>query len=100
MASLTYRSIFVLLTAAALPAVGATIFLQTDLVSDVPGLAAQTDASLVNPWGLSSSSGSPWWVSDNGTGLATLYNGTGIKQGLVVTVPPPLGGTPSSAPTG
>jgi len=68
---------------------------QTNLVSDVPGLAQFTDPDLVNPWGLAASSGSPWWVSDNHTGLSTLYNGSGVKQGLVVTVAP----TPSG-PTG
>ena len=52
-------------------------FQQTNLVSDVPGLAATTDPHLVNPWGLARSATSPWWVSDNGTGVATLYNGAG-----------------------
>src|SRR4051812_23069513 len=68
---------------------------QTNLVSDFPGLAASTDPQLVNAWGLTRSATSPWWVNDNGTGLSTLYNGSGIKQGLVVTVPPA-----NSAPTG
>jgi len=45
------------------------------------------DPDLVNPWGISLSSGSPFWVSDNGTGKSTLYNSAGIKQGLVVTMP-------------
>jgi uncharacterized protein (TIGR03118 family) len=70
-------------------------FAQTNLVSDIPGLAATTDPDLVNPWGVSFSPTSPFWVSDNGTGLATLYNGAGDKLGLVVTVPPP-----GAAPTG
>jgi len=73
---------------------------QTNLVSDVPGMAAATDASLVNPWGLSRSATSFWWAADNGPGLSTLYNGTGVKQGLVVTIPPPAGQTDPSAPTG
>ena len=65
---------------------------QTNLVSNTTGTAPKTDARLVNPWGLSRSSSSPWWVSDNGTGLSTLYDATGTAQGLVVTVP--------GAPTG
>jgi uncharacterized protein (TIGR03118 family) len=73
---------------------------QTNLVSDVPGLAPVTDANLVNPWGLASSATSPWWVADNGTGVSTLYNGAGVKQALTVTIPPPTGGSPPSAPTG
>jgi uncharacterized protein (TIGR03118 family) len=75
-------------------------FKETDLVSDIPGRAAVTDPSLVNPWGISSSATSPFWVSDNGTGLSTLYNTAGAKQGLTVTIPPPAGSTDTSAPTG
>ena len=47
-------------------------FAQTNLVSDIPGLAKFTDPDLINPWGMSSSATSPIWVSDNGSGLATL----------------------------
>jgi len=73
---------------------------QTNLVSDVPGLAPVTDANLVNPWGLIASGTSPWWVADNGTGVSTLYNGAGQKLALTVTIPTPPGGTPPSTPTG
>src|SRR6266568_5680973 len=73
---------------------------QTNLVSDTPGVAAVTDPNLVNPWGLSRSSGSPWWVSDNGTGLATLYTGTGSIVPLVVAIPPSSAGGGSGTPTG
>jgi uncharacterized protein (TIGR03118 family) len=72
-------------------------FTQTNLVSDVPGMAANTDPNLKNPWGVSFSATSPFWTSDQGTGLATLYNAAGVPQGLVVTVPgsaaPPTGPT-------
>ncbi|WP_243358496.1 TIGR03118 family protein [Fundidesulfovibrio terrae] len=71
-------------------------FVQVNLVSDIPGLAATTDPDLVNPWGVAFSPTSPFWVADNGTGLSTLYNGKGVKQGLVVTIPSGA----SSAPTG
>ena len=50
------------------------------LTADLSGIATNTDRNLVNPWGLSRSSGSPWWVSDNGTGLSTLYDGTGLAR--------------------
>src|SRR5579885_1626528 len=73
---------------------------QTNLVSDVPGLAAMTDPHLVNAWGLSRSATSPWWVADNGTGLSTLYDGAGNIQSLVVTIPNVPGVTDPSAPTG
>jgi hypothetical protein len=35
-------------------------FIQTNLVSDIPGLAAVTDANLVNPWGVSFGAASPF----------------------------------------
>jgi len=72
----------------------------TNLVADVPGVAANTDPNLVNPWGISFSTTSPFWISDNGTGLSTLYNGTGATIPLVVTIPTPPGGAPPSKPTG
>ena len=43
-------------------------FNTTLLASDIPGLAAVTDPGLINPWGLSSSSGSPLWIAVNGNG--------------------------------
>jgi len=73
-------------------------YAQTNLVSNIPGLAAFTDPDLQNPWGMSFSNASPFWVSDNGTGLSTLYNGLGVKQALVVHIPLPTGAP--SAPTG
>jgi uncharacterized protein (TIGR03118 family) len=62
-------------------------YMVTLLVSDQPGVAAQTDPNLVNAWGLTSGPTSPWWVSDNGTQKSTLYRGSdGAIQGLVVAV--------------
>jgi uncharacterized protein (TIGR03118 family) len=72
-------------------------FSQTNLVSDVPNLAANTDPNLKNPWGVAFSGTSPFWTSDQVTGLSTLYNAAGTPQGLVVTIP---GGAPPSGPTG
>lgn len=77
--------------------VAAQQYQQTNLVADQPGVAKATDPNLVNPWGLSRSSTSPWWASDNGTGLATLYDGTGSAKSLVVTIPT---GDPNVSSTG
>jgi uncharacterized protein (TIGR03118 family) len=58
---------------------------------------------LVNPWGLSRGSNGNWWVSDNLTGFATLYNGAGTKNSLIVTIPPADPNnkkTPTGSPTG
>ncbi|HMH13028.1 MAG TPA: TIGR03118 family protein [Edaphobacter sp.] len=62
-------------------------YTQVNLVSNTSGVAPVTDPTLINPWGLSRSSSSPWWISDNGTGLSTLFNGAGVKNSLVVTIP-------------
>jgi uncharacterized protein (TIGR03118 family) len=66
-------------------------YLQTNLVSDVPGLANFTDPNLVNPWGLAAGPAGPFWVSDSGTGVSTLYDGQGQPQPsgspLVVSIP-------------
>ncbi len=72
---------------------------QTNLVSDISGMAKFTDPNLKNPWGLSHSPTSPWWVSDNNAGVSTLYKGDGSSVPLVVTIPLP-GGGPGGAPTG
>lgn len=72
---------------------------QTNLVANTTGVAPVTDPNLINPWGMARSSGSPWWVSDNLTGVSTLYNGAGTKQGLTVTIPAAIAGKTGS-PTG
>src|SRR5450432_3469300 len=70
-------------------------YLETNLVSNLPGMAQLLDTNLVNPWGISFSASSPFWISDNGSGLSTLYavtNDAGgvpfvVKQGLEVAIP-------------
>ena len=76
-----------------------TRYTQTNLVSDLPGVATHVDVNLINPWGIASSASSPIWVAANGTGLSTLYNGAGTPQALVVTIPGSGTGAPG-APTG
>src|SRR5437870_5035676 len=69
-----------------------------NLVSDVAGLADNTDTNLVNGWGIVLSTTSPMWVSDNGSGKSTVYDGTGALK-LTVTIPP-VSGTDHGVPTG
>jgi uncharacterized protein (TIGR03118 family) len=94
----TFRTCLIcLITGLALTSIAsAQKYVQTNLVSDVPGWAATLDPNLVNSWGIDFSATSPAWIADNGTGLATLYTGSGGIIPLVVTIPPPSG----SAPTG
>jgi uncharacterized protein (TIGR03118 family) len=72
-------------------------FTQTNLVSNVPNLANTTDPNLKNPWGVSFSETSPFWISNQASGNSTLYDGAGNIAPLVVTIP---GGGPPSGPTG
>ncbi|MGC9946019.1 MAG: TIGR03118 family protein [Bryobacteraceae bacterium] len=62
-------------------------YIVRNLASDVPDLADYTDPHLKGAWGISESSGSPFWISDAGSGLSTLYSSTGSVIPLVVTIP-------------
>jgi uncharacterized protein (TIGR03118 family) len=75
-------------------------FKQTDLVSNIPGLTAIVDPTLVNPWGVSFAGGSPIWTSNQGTQTANLYpvmGSTGVSPTLFTVNVPPAG---ASGPTG
>jgi uncharacterized protein (TIGR03118 family) len=70
-----------------------------NLVSDQAGVADHQDGNLQNAWGIVFGPTNPVWVSDNTSGVATVYDGTGnpILFGsppapLVVTIP---GGSPT-----
>jgi len=65
----------------------ATLYFETNLASDIPGLAANLDPNLHNPWGMSFNATSPFWVSNQGSNNSTLYNGAGAPQALVVSTP-------------
>jgi uncharacterized protein (TIGR03118 family) len=82
----------------------APAFTQTNLVSDIPGMAKTTDPNLVNPWGMALGLNGGIWVSDNGTGKSTTYDGAGrpipSAAPQIVTIPTPGNGTGTSAPTG
>jgi uncharacterized protein (TIGR03118 family) len=92
-------AVFLLLSSA----VFAQHYTQTNLDSNISGAAESTDPQLINGWGLARSSGSAWWVADEATGVATLYDGPGTKQSLVVTIPksnPKDQSVPTGTPTG
>jgi uncharacterized protein (TIGR03118 family) len=70
----------------------------TRLVSNQAGHAKHTDPLLVNGWGLTYAPGGDFWVSDEGTGWSTLYDGMGNPQSLQVVIPSwdsPYGGSPT-----
>jgi uncharacterized protein (TIGR03118 family) len=66
-------------------------FVQTNLVSDIPGFATITDPQLVNPWGVSHSSTSPFWTSNQGKNTATLYTVTDQTTVTKVNINAPAG---------
>ena len=100
----TLLSIPITALALSIPSVAvAQHYNEVKLVSNRVGMAAATDKFLVNPWGLARTSGSPWWVSDNGTGFSSLYNGAGTIIPLDVSIPrsnPTTGPFKAGTPTG
>jgi uncharacterized protein (TIGR03118 family) len=85
-------------TAAADPGKARPAFTEVDLVSNVPGRAAITDANVQNAWGLALGPTTPLWVANNGTNTATLY--AGGLGGATPTVVPLVVTIPGGAPTG
>jgi uncharacterized protein (TIGR03118 family) len=82
-------------------------YVVTALVSDLAGKANFQDPLLQNSWGVAfSPAGSPFWIADNATGCATLYDGAGVKVALNVLIPLPGNVVPGTdcptpaAPTG
>jgi uncharacterized protein (TIGR03118 family) len=71
----------------------------TNLVSNQVGAAKHVDPLLVNAWGLTYGPGGAFWISDEGSGWSTLYDGNGIAQSLKVLVPT-AGGDGPGTPTG
>ena len=72
----------------------------TNFQSDIPGVAQHTDPNLVNPWGMAASANGVIWVSDNGTGVSTLYNQDGTARSLVVEIPTAARNREGGNPTG
>jgi uncharacterized protein (TIGR03118 family) len=66
----------------------AQFYVQTNLVSDLAGMAQVTDTNLVGAWGVTRSSTSPWWVNTTFSGLSLLFNGAGQPLPIVVAIPP------------
>jgi uncharacterized protein (TIGR03118 family) len=90
--------IFAALVALVLSLAASTALAQYTLTTLVKNTGSKGDKQLLNPWGLVYGPGSPFWLSDEGSGLSTLYDGKGNKQSLVVTIPPASGtgkGTPA-----
>jgi uncharacterized protein (TIGR03118 family) len=92
-------SLFALAILTAPKAIGDT-YSWTNFQSDIPGVAQHVDENLVNPWGMAASANGVIWVSDNGTGVSTLYNQDGTARSLVVTIPTAARNREGGNPTG
>jgi uncharacterized protein (TIGR03118 family) len=75
-------------------------YTQTNLVSDIAGMAVNTDPNLKNPWGLARGASTPFWPNNEGSGNAVLYTGNGGVVQLVVTIPNAANVSGPSEPTG
>lgn len=82
-----------------LPSQALAQYTLTKLTSNVTGQAKHTDPLLVNAWGIAYAPSEPFWVSDEGDGWSTLYDGSGNPQSLQVVVPS-ASGSGSGTPTG
>ncbi len=80
--------------------VRADSYSQTNFQSDIAGVAQHVDPNLVNPWGMAASPNGTIWVSDNGTGVSTLYHQDGTAVSLVVTIPTSARNKGGGNPTG
>ncbi|HEY4086163.1 MAG TPA: TIGR03118 family protein [Bryobacteraceae bacterium] len=78
---------------------GANSYRVVNLVSNVAGVAAQTDPGMVDPWGFSNP-GTPFWLSDHASGLSTVYAATGVPNAAVIVTIPAASGSGTGKPTG
>src|SRR5580704_13049941 len=83
----------------ALSVASSLAFAQYTATTLVKSTGKKGDTQLINPWGLAYGPSAPFWLSDEGSGLSTLYDGTGAKQSLIVTIPT-ASGTGTGTPTG
>jgi uncharacterized protein (TIGR03118 family) len=75
-----------------------TRFRMSVVVSDGAVPAPHNDPNLKNGWGIAFNPNGFVWVANNGTQKATLYDGNGVVQSLVVSIPPTANGPAN--PTG
>ena len=74
---------------------------QTNFVTDIPGLAPVLDPLLVNPWGISATGSSPFWIANNGTSTTQLIRGDQpAGSPVVLNASPQTITIPGGLPTG
>jgi uncharacterized protein (TIGR03118 family) len=73
---------------------------QTNFISDMPGVAPVLDPLLVNPWGMTATASSPFWVANNGTSTSQLIRGDVGGAPVVLNPTMPTITIPGGLPTG
>jgi len=96
---LIHAALFAVVLSLASSSAMAICGLQYSATTLVKNTGKKGDKQLINPWGLAYGPSAPFWLSDAGSGLSTLYDGSGNKQSLVVTIPTATG-TGTGSPTG
>lgn len=93
------KLIAALVVGLALSIVSSSALAQYTATTLVKNTGKKGDKQLINPWGMAYGPNNPWWLSDAGSGFSTLYDGSGVKQSLIVTIPSGSGAGPGT-PTG
>src|SRR5215469_9148915 len=74
---------------------------ETDLVANSSQeKVVDVDPNVINPWGIARSSAGPFWISDEGKGVSSIYNGSGQDAPPVLVTIPSAGQSPNGSPTG
>src|SRR5258707_13028256 len=81
-----WKGLPVLVLAILIPGLASAQYVRTDLVTNSGAGGTIQDSHLINGWGLVSTPTSPFWVSDNGTGLSTLYSISNTGGTVTATV--------------
>jgi len=82
------------------PIPAGSAYRQTNFISDIPGLAPVLDPFLVNPWGISASASSPFWIANNATSTTQLVRGGASGSPVVLNASPQTITIPGGLPTG
>src|ERR1700685_1275382 len=73
-------------------------YVQTNIISDLPGTASVTDPTLLNPWGVSV--GPAIWIDAANTGLVKVDTAAGATVIPNVTIPAASGSSAKGSPSG
>jgi uncharacterized protein (TIGR03118 family) len=75
-----------------------TTYVQTNIISDMPGTASVTDPTMINPWGVSV--GPAIWIDAAGSGLVKVDTAAGAIVLPNVTIPAALETSAHGSPSG